>query len=73
MTWEVPSQQDTSSRSSEHTCGILNVTPGFKAQSRVRLICAPRKNNTYNNRVHIDKCHKYEKCTYYIAEVLQNK
>jgi hypothetical protein len=24
-------------------------------------------------RVHRDKCHKYHKCTYYIAEVLQNK
>jgi hypothetical protein len=47
--------------------------PYFKGQSRVHLICAPRKNNTYNNRVHRDKCHKYHKCTYYIAEFLQNK
>jgi hypothetical protein len=28
---------------------------------------------TYNSRVHRYKCHKYHKCTYYIAEVLQNK
>jgi hypothetical protein len=28
---------------------------------------------THNNRVHRNKCHKYHKCTYYIAEVLQNK
>jgi hypothetical protein len=27
-----------------------------------------REDNTYNNRVHRDKCYK---CTYYIAEVLQ--
>jgi hypothetical protein len=49
------------------------VTPGFKGQSQVHLICAPTKNNTYNNRVHRDKCQKYHKCTYYIAEFLQNK
>jgi hypothetical protein len=30
-----------------------------------------REDNTYNNRVHRDKCHKYHKGTYYIAEVLQ--
>jgi hypothetical protein len=39
----------------------------------VSYICAPKKNNTYNNIVHRDKCHKYHKCTDYIAEVLQNK
>jgi hypothetical protein len=48
-----------------------SVTPGFKGQIRVHLICAPRKNNTHNNRVHRDKCHKYHKCTYYIVEDLQ--
>jgi hypothetical protein len=47
------------------------VTPGFKEQIRMHLICAPRKNNTHNNRVHRDKCHKYHKYTYYIAEDLQ--
>jgi hypothetical protein len=54
-------------------CRVLGitVTPGFKGQIRVHLICAPRKNNTHNNRVHRDKCHKYHKCTYYIAEDLQ--
>jgi hypothetical protein len=35
-------------------CIKIVSTPGFKGQSRVRLICAPRKNNTYNNRVHKD-------------------
>jgi transposase InsO family protein len=35
------------------------VTLGFMEQIRVHLICAPRKNNTHNNRVHRDKCHKY--------------
>jgi hypothetical protein len=33
------------------------VTPGFKGQSRVHLIHAP-KSNIYNNRVYRDKCHK---------------
>jgi hypothetical protein len=47
------------------------VTPGFKGQIWVHLIYALRKNNTHNNRVHRDKCHKYHKYTYYIAEVLQ--
>jgi hypothetical protein len=47
------------------------VTLGFKGQIRVHLICASRKNSTHNNIVHRDKCHKYHKCTYYIAEVLQ--
>jgi hypothetical protein len=47
------------------------VTPGFKGQSRVRLICAPRKNITYNDKVYRDKCHKYHKCHYYITKVLQ--
>jgi hypothetical protein len=54
----------------EHSWNI-DVTPGFKEQIWVHLICAPRKNNTHNNTVHRDKCHKYHKCTYYIAEVLQ--
>jgi hypothetical protein len=50
---------------------ITCVTPGFKGQSRVRLIYAPKKNITYNDKVYRDKCHKYHKCHYYIAEVLQ--
>jgi hypothetical protein len=50
---------------------MLPVTPRFKEQIREHLICAPRKNNTHNNRVHRDKCHKNHKCTYYIAEFLQ--
>jgi hypothetical protein len=37
----------------------LCVTPRFKEQIQVHLICAPRKNNTHNNRVHRDKSHKY--------------
>jgi hypothetical protein len=28
----------------------------------VRLICAPKKNITYNDKVYRDKCHKYHKC-----------
>jgi endo-alpha-1,4-polygalactosaminidase (GH114 family) len=35
----------------------------------VRLICAPKKNNTCNDQVYIDKCHKY----YYIAKVSYTK
>jgi hypothetical protein len=31
----------------------------------VRLICARKKNNTYNDQVYRDKYHKY----YYIAKV----
>jgi hypothetical protein len=45
-----------------------DVTTGFKGKSRVRLICAPKKNITSNDKVYRDKCHKYH---YYIAEVLQ--
>jgi hypothetical protein len=48
--------------------GRIGVTPGFKGESRVRLICAPKKNITYNDKVYRDKCHKYH---YYIAKVLQ--
>jgi hypothetical protein len=57
-------------RNEPNTC-LRSVTPGFKGQIWVHLIYAPRKNNTHNNRVHRDKCHKYHKCTCYIAEVLQ--
>jgi hypothetical protein len=47
------------------------VTPGIEGtKPGASHICA-REDNTYNNRVHRDKCHKYHKCTYYIAEVLQ--
>jgi hypothetical protein len=35
----------------------------------VRLICVPKKNNTYNDQVYKDKCHRY----YYIAEVSYKK
>jgi hypothetical protein len=31
----------------------------------MRLICALKKNNTYNDQVYRDKCHKH----YYIVEV----
>jgi hypothetical protein len=34
----------------------------------VRLICVPKKNITYNDKVYRNKCHKYH---YYIAEVLK--
>jgi hypothetical protein len=34
----------------------------------VRLICAPKNNVPYNDKVYRDKWHKYH---YYIAEVLQ--
>jgi hypothetical protein len=34
-----------------------DVTPGFKEQSQVHLIHAPKK-TTYNNRVYRDTCHK---------------
>jgi hypothetical protein len=45
--------------------------PGFKGtKPGASHICA-REDNTYNNKVHRDKCHKYHKYTYYIAEVLQ--
>jgi hypothetical protein len=33
--------------------GIILVTPGFKGQIWVHLICAPRKNNTHNNRAKV--------------------
>jgi hypothetical protein len=36
------------------------------AQGHISLsICAPKKNNTYNDQVYRDKCHK----CYYIAEM----
>jgi hypothetical protein len=44
-------------------------TPGFKGQSRVHLIHAPKK-TTYIIRVYRDKCHNNQS-TYYIAEDLQ--
>jgi transposase InsO family protein len=42
----------------ERTNQVLEdiVTPGFKGQIWVHLICAPRKNNTHSNKVHRDKC-----------------
>jgi hypothetical protein len=44
--------------------------PGFNGtKPGASHICA-REDNTYNNRVHRDKCHK---CTYYIAESYKNK
>jgi hypothetical protein len=55
-------------------------TPGDYVRARVLVpwnpgvtashICA-REDNTYNIRMHRNKCHNYHKCTYYIAEVLQ--
>jgi hypothetical protein len=38
------------------TPGLLGTKPGASH------ICA-REDNTYNNIVHRDKCHKYHKCT----------
>jgi hypothetical protein len=48
--------------------GVSNlalVILGFKERTRVRLICAPMKNKTYNDQVYRDKCHKL----YYIVEM----
>jgi hypothetical protein len=42
------------------------VTPEFKRQTRVRLICAPNKINTYNDSVYRDECHNI----YYITKCL---
>jgi hypothetical protein len=43
---------------SVHAIGAKTITPGFKGLNRVRLICAPKKNITYNDKVYRDKCHK---------------
>jgi hypothetical protein len=51
-----------------NTClqfGKVNVTPGFKGQTRVCLICVPNKINTYNDSVYSDECHKL----YYIIKM----
>jgi hypothetical protein len=41
------------------------VTLGFRGKTRVCLICAPKKTNTYNDSVYRDKYHKL----YYIVEM----
>ena len=47
-------------------------TPGFKGQSRVHLIHAPKK-TTYIITECIEIMSQYNQSTYYIAEDLQNK
>jgi hypothetical protein len=41
------------------------MSPGFKRQTRGRLICAPKKVNIYNDSVYKDECHKL----YYITKI----
>jgi hypothetical protein len=42
------------------------ITSGFKGQTRMCLICAPKKINKYNDSVYRDECHKL----YYIMKCL---
>jgi hypothetical protein len=44
------------------------VTPEFEGQTRVHLIYAQNKINTYNDSVYRDECHKH----YYVTKMSYN-
>jgi hypothetical protein len=44
------------------------VTPVFEGQTRVRLIYAPNKINTYNDSMYRDECQKH----YYVTKMSYN-